>query len=154
MKKSLRVLCVVCIFTLLLIMALPLNILSASSSSRESVPTVTCTEEPAQPNRYIHVKTTLTQLGISSGTAKMSGKLVGTPGTTTKVEITITLQKKGFLGIWSKVDGWFTSVNGYTATLQPTKAVGSGTYRIKVDYKAYAAVGNEAFTEYSAQVTY
>lgn len=103
-----------------------------------------------------YTKSTSTNLTVSSGQASASAKFTGYPGTTTKVSITMTLQKQGFLGLyWSDVASWTQTLNSYNATMGKSYGgLSGGTYRVKAVYTAYSGSASETFTEYSGNVKY
>lgn len=64
-----------------------------------------------------------------------------------------SLQKKGFLGIWSNVETWNVTVYSGSINDVRTFAVDeSGTYRLKVELKAYYKLEKEEATFYSREV--
>ena len=99
------------------------------------------TENQVQP-RYSYTNTISATLTNSSGKAMCAGDVTGYNGTTTKIVLTVTLQKKTLLW-WSKVQEWTTTSNTYFATLVKTVAVDSGTHRVKVEAKVYAGSNYE-----------
>ena len=74
------------------------------------------------------IKATLSDL---NGKAVCTGNVTGYNGTTTKIKITMTLQKKTLLW-WSEVEEWTTTVSSYKTTLEKTATVDSGKHRVKV----------------------
>lgn len=97
-----------------------------------------------------HTTTTLT---LPSGQASATARFVGYAGITTKVTITMTLQKKGFLGFWwSDETSWTQTFHNYNATMNRKHSVSSGTYRIKAVYTAYGGSASETLTEYSGTI--
>jgi len=106
---------------------------------------------------YAYTHSTNTILSIpSSGTATAYASLQGYQGITTKVEITMTLQKKGglFNLFWNDVTTWSQSFNSHSGTLSKQHNVSSGTYRVKAIYKAYSGNNSETNTSYSGEVKY
>lgn len=99
---------------------------------------------------YNYTNDYLVSLNISNGNASCFSELWGINGRTTKIEITMTLQKKTLLW-WSKVESWTTTVNGYYAALSKTKSVDSGTYRVKAEFKVYSGSDSETIKEYSTE---
>ena len=100
---------------------------------------------------------TITVLSISStGVATGTAKITGYSGTTTKVTITMTLQKKGgFLNLfWNDVVTWTQTFNNYKGALSKNYNVSGGTYRIRADYVAYKGSASETITAYSSEVKY
>ncbi len=100
---------------------------------------------------YEYTKENEEILTISNGTATCISKLIGFAGTTTKIEITMTLEKKT-LWWWSEEESWSQTYNNYRGTLTKTHSVGSGTYRVKAVYVVYSGTQSETITSYSAEV--
>ena len=92
------------------------------------------------------IKATLSKL---NGKAVCAGSVTGYNGTTTKIKITMTLQKKTLLW-WSEVNEWTTTVSGYKATLEKTATVNSGKHRVKVEAIVYSGSKSETITVYSS----
>lgn len=105
---------------------------------------------------WAYINGTITTLSISgSGVATGTSKITGYSGTTTKVHITMTLQKKGFLGLfWTDVSQWSQTFNNYYGTLSKTYNVSGGTYRVRAVYVAYRDSSSETITAYSSEVHY
>lgn len=104
---------------------------------------------------WTYINDTLTVLSISdSGIATCTSKITGYSGSTTKVHITMTLQKKGgFLNLfWTDVMEWSQSFNNYYGTLSKTHSTSGGTYRIRAVYVAYSGSDSETTTAYSSEV--
>ncbi len=100
---------------------------------------------------FEYTNTTATSLSIStSGTATCTARLNGYNGITTKIDIKMTLQKKTLLW-WSEVDSWSTTINNSYGALTKTASVGSGKYRVKVDFTAYSGSNSEKITTYSQE---
>lgn len=99
------------------------------------------TENQVQP-RYSYTHGISATLTNSSGKAMCVGHVSGYNGTTTKIVLTMTLQKKTLLW-WSEVQEWTVTVNGYTAGISKTVTVDSGTHRVKVEAKVYAGSNYE-----------
>jgi len=113
--------------------------------------------EPAAPTRMAYVNVTRTNIGISGGQAICSGSLTGYQGTTTKVEITLTLQRK--LASSSTWTDYYNhpkqTYNTYCGTASFSKDIVKGyQYRTKALFKAYAGSNYETFTEYSGALSY
>ncbi len=98
-------------------------------------------ENQVQP-RYSYTRGISATLANSGGKALCIGDVNGYNGTTTKIVLTVTLQKKTLLW-WSKVEEWTTTANTYYATISKTVAVDSGTHRVKVEAKVYAGSNYE-----------
>ena len=96
---------------------------------------------------------TTTILTVSGGQASATASFSGYKGTTTKVVITMTLQKKGFLGLWwSDETSWTETFNSYNASMNRKHSVSDGTYKVKAEYVAYSGSKNETVTDYSKEV--
>jgi len=113
-------------------------------------------EQPPQL-RMAYVSNTQTNIGISNGKAICVGSLTGYQGTTTKVEITLTLQRK--LASSSTWTDYYNhpkqTFNSYCGTASFTKDIVKGyQYRTKAVFKAYAGSKYETFTEYSGALAY
>ncbi len=100
---------------------------------------------------YEYTEENAETLTISNGTATCISRLTGILGTTTKIEITMTLEKKT-LWWWSEEESWSQTYNYHQATLTKTHSVGSGTYRVKAVYVVYSGTQSETITSYSAEV--
>lgn len=107
-------------------------------------------QEQMQP-RYNYTLSHVEDLLLTGGQASCKSTLTGKNGTTTKIEITMTLQKKALLW-WESEGTWSGTYNTYYGTLRITKAaVESGTYRIKTVYKVYSGSDSETITAYSSE---
>lgn len=93
--------------------------------------------------RYSYTNIVSATLRNSSGKALCVGDVEGYPGTTTKIVLTMTLQKKTLLLFWGTEKEWTITVNDYTAALSKTVSVDSGTYRVKVEAKVYSGSNYE-----------
>ena len=103
---------------------------------------------------FEYTNTTATSLSInSSGKATCSTSLNGYNGTTTKIVIKMTLQKKTLLW-WSSQETWSATVNNWYADLTKSASVGSGTYRVKVQFTVYSGSNSEEITTYSQEKKY
>lgn len=98
-------------------------------------------ENQVQP-RYSYTRGISATLANSGGKALCVGDVNGYNGTTTKIVVTMTLQKKTLLW-WSKVDEWTTTANTYMASISKTVAVDSGTHRVKVEATVYSGSNSE-----------
>ena len=99
-------------------------------------------ENQVQP-RYSYTHGISATLRDSSGKALCVGSVDGYDGITTKIVLTMTLQKKTLLLFWSTEKEWTTTVNDVDAVLSKTVAVDSGTYRVKVEAKVYSGSNYE-----------
>lgn len=99
-------------------------------------------ENQVQP-RYSYTSGISSTLRDSNGKALCVGNVEGYSGTTTKIILTMTLQKKTLLLFWSTEQEWTTTVSSYKAALSKTVSVDSGTYRVKVEAKVYAGSNYE-----------
>lgn len=101
---------------------------------------------------YSYTASVRTLLNISNGNATCSARLTGMSGTTTKIKITMTLEKK-VLFWWSEQETWTQTFNSYTGTLSKNySGANSGTYRVSAEYIAYSGTNSETITDTSAEV--
>ena len=140
--------------SLLMVLVLLLGF-SVSSYADPVIPIdriVTENDSAIQP-LYAYTRTYDESLSISNGTAKCTSSLTGINGTTTKIVIKMTLQKKTLLW-WSEVETWSATYNTYYGTMTKSTTVGSGTYRVKAVYTVYSGSNSESITDYSSQYKY
>jgi len=146
------------ILSLLLCLVLCLGYMTLASAAAFVEPEATDVElKDPPPQRMSYTNATQTLIGISGGQAICVGSLTGYQGTTTKVEITLTLQRK-----LSSSNTWTDyynhpkqTFNSYKGTAQCTKDIIAGyQYRTKAVYTAYAGTKYETFTEYSGAMSY
>ena len=83
-------------------------------------------------------------LVISNNKAHCTSRLIGYQSTT-KIVITMTLQKKTLFW-WSKVETWTGTYNDFVAELYKTKSIENGTYRIKTKFVVYSGSDSETIT--------
>lgn len=88
---------------------------------------------------------------ISSDKAVCESKLTGYSGTTTKITIKMSLEKK-VLWWWSEQTSWTATFNSYRGSLSKSYGVGGGTYRVKAVYTVYSGTQSETITGYSQEV--
>ena len=122
-------------------------------ASAESVVTAPKTLEQTESDimpRFEYTNTTKTSLSISNGVATSTTTLTGYSGTTTKIVIKMMLQKKTLLW-WSTQETWTTTINNFQGGLSKTASVGSGTYRVKVEFTVYSGSNSEEITTYSQE---
>lgn len=101
---------------------------------------------------YTNAETVRTSLSISGGNARCTAKLTGVSGKTTKVTITMTLEKK-ILFWWSEKETWTQTFNSSSGTLSKTySGADSGTYRVTAEYIAYSSSGSETISDTSTEV--
>lgn len=94
-----------------------------------------------------------TTLSISGGQASLVADFIGYNGITTKVVITMTLQKKGFLGLWwSDEASWTETFYSYDAMMYRKHSVSDGTYKVKAEFVAYSGSKSETVTDYSEEI--
>lgn len=98
-------------------------------------------ENQVQP-RYTYTHGISATILKSGGKAVCGGSVDGYNGTTTKIAMTITLQKKTLLW-WSTEQRWSRTTNNYYNDASYTISVDSGTYRVKVDATVYAGSNYE-----------
>lgn len=114
-------------------------------------------EADSPPSRLSYISMTVTNIGISGGQASCTGSIDGYKGTTTKVVITLYLERK-----LASSSTWTTyassspqTFNSYTGTYTMSKTVVKGyQYRVRAEYVAYAGSASEKLTGYSSVVAY
>ena len=112
-------------------------------------------DDPLGPSRFSYINITLTGLNVNTnGTADCVADIIGYPGTTTKVDIEMKLQKRVLLLFWTDEYTWKQTFNSYTGTLSKTVTVSSGTYRVQANYTAYSGSNTEKTTGTSPSQTY
>ena len=111
-------------------------------------------EEPPTIQRFSYINFALAGLNIKNGTASCVADMEGYPGTTTKVVIEMTLQKRFMLLFWTDEQTWTQTFNSYTGTLSKTAAVTSGTYRVQATFTVYSGTKSETTTCTSPSLTY
>lgn len=93
-------------------------------------------------------------INSSTGVATYSCSVDGYRGTTTKISVTMTLQKK-VLFWWSEVDTYTKTVSDYYIHVSDKYTLSdSGTYRAKADITVYSNSNSEEITCTSQQVSY
>lgn len=124
---------------------------SSEAAASSNISTITSFESgnTAQPY-YNYTSSVNVTLSNSSGNAKCTTIVNGYVGTTTKIKITMTLQKKTLFW-WSKDTSWTTTVSDYYASMSKTASVNSGTYRIKAECVVYSGSASETITQYSSE---
>jgi hypothetical protein len=101
-----------------------------------------------------YTRSTTQSLSISGGQAVATASITGYPSTTTKVKITLYLEKRGLLGLyWTTTESWSQTFNNYSGTLCKTYSVSSGTYRVRAVYVAYSGSSSETITGYSSETS-
>ena len=100
----------------------------------------------------LYTKTTSSDLSVSGSTATCESEAVGYSGTTTKIVMNQTLQKKSFFGSWNEVASWSEIDTGYHGYASNTKSsLSGGTYRLKTVFTVYAGSNSEEITVYSTE---
>ncbi|HOB19355.1 MAG TPA: hypothetical protein PKO35_01460 [Candidatus Atribacteria bacterium] len=139
---------IVCLITIL-----PIGTVNAAEMSAGTVTTFV----PDITIQMAYTSFMRTDLSITaSGTAYCAAVFDGYPGITTKVTITMTLQKKGFLGLWwTEVATWTdTFYKPYASVQHNYYGLSGGTYRVKGVYTAYSGSNSETHTAYSRELSY
>lgn len=145
------------LFLCLVLLLLP--IVGVNAEDNESYKTYSTDTNYVTYNNAIvplsaYTKSTYTNLAIVSGSATCVASLTGYPGITTKVEITMYLEKKQFLFFWFTDASWSETFYSYNAAMSKQWSVSGGTYRVKAVYVAYSGTESETITGYSSTVTY
>ena len=118
---------------------------NAQSISKSETPN----NSSVQP-RYSYTSSVSATLTNSNGKATCGTSVNGYVGITTKIKITMTLQKKTLLW-WSEAETWTVTVNDYFASIYKTVSVNSGKYRVKADIVVYSGSASESITHYSSE---
>ena len=135
---------------LLLLMCIALICaLMPTADAASVVQSLSLSDENVMQPMYNYTANTNTELYISGNTATCKASITGYNGTTTKVKIQMTLQKKSFLS-WNDVETWTIISLSYKESYTKTRSVESGTYRVKAVYTAYKGTDSETITKYSA----
>ena len=101
---------------------------------------------------YLYTYKCSTNLSISSLNASCTSRLDGYYGTTTKIEVTQTLQVKNGAQ-WRKCDSWDATYYSYYCAFTNSRSVYSGNqYRVKSEFKVYSGSNYETITDYSDPV--
>ncbi len=137
-----KILSVVMVVVLCCSLGLTTNAQSVSKSE-------TSNDSSVQP-RYSYTSSISTTLTNSSGKATCGTVVKGYSGTTTKIKVTMTLQKKTLFW-WSEAETWTTTVNDYYLSFYKTVSVNSGKYRVKADIVVYSGSASESITHYSSE---
>lgn len=114
----------------------------STSTADELIATVSESGENQVQPCYDYTNIISASIRNSNGKAVCTGDVSGYSGITTKIVLTMTLQKKSLLW-WSKVQEWTTTSTAYYATLVKTVAVDSGKYRVKVEAVVYSGSNSE-----------
>ena len=102
---------------------------------------------------YSYTSTVSTTLSINdTGVAKPRAVITGLPGTSTKLHVTMHLQKYSN-GTWKTVQSWSSSTASNSLTLSKSKNVSHGKYRTHTVFKAYHNSSSETITKNSGIVT-
>lgn len=102
---------------------------------------------------YVNAESVSNSLRINNGKAVCSTTVTGKKGTT-KIEITMTLQKKIKNSWVTAVKPWKGSKKGVSYTLTQKASVGRGVYRLKSVAVVYKGGKPETVTKYSGTVKY
>lgn len=110
------------------------------------------TQEPEIQPYYAYTTSRKTSLNKSGDNLVCKASLVGVQGTTTKIKITMTLEKK-VLFWWSEKATWTQTFNSSSGTLSKIYSdISSGTYRVSAEYVAYSGSKSETITDTSLEV--
>lgn len=102
---------------------------------------------------YLYTNNVTSNLAISSKTATCIGTVKGISGKTTKIVMTVYLQKKNGTS-WSNVTSKSKTVNGTNASLTFQKAsLSSGSYRVRTVAKVYNGTKYETASANSSTVS-
>lgn len=103
---------------------------------------------------YLYTDRAYSNLTIYQGDASCKSTVYGISGTTTKIVVTQTLQKKDG-NSWTKVKSWSKTFNTWYCSYPNSYSLTErGTYRVKTVAKVYKGTAYETVTTYSTEVTY
>jgi len=143
--------------SLALCLILGLGCMTLASATAYGDPTTEATPQDPPPQRLSYINATQTLIGISGSKATCIGSLTGYQGITTKVEITLTLQRKlASSNTWSD---YYThpkqTFNDYRGTATCSRDIVKGyQYRTKAVYTAWSGTKSETLTAYSGATAY
>ena len=145
------------LLSLVLCLILGLGCMTFASAAAYAGPAAEAEPNDPPPQRMAYTHQTITQISISGGKAICVGNITGYQGLTTKVDITLTLQRK--LATSSTWSDYYNhpkqTFNTYCGTASFSKDIVSGyQYRTKAVYTAWAGTKYETFTEYSGAMAY
>lgn len=137
------------IFSIVIAIALCVS-LGLSAQAKTSPKTIS--ESSTVQPYYTYTSDVITTLKDSSGNAKCT-VTADCYSSVTKIEITMTLQKKTLFW-WSEAESWTTTVNSNYASFTKTTSVSSATYRVKAECVVYSGSNSETITEYSSELEF
>ena len=116
--------------------------------------TVNCLSASAAEDAitYLYTRKCSSELSITSLNASCTSYLSGYYGTTTKIDVTQTLQVRDG-NQWRKSSAWSATYYNYYCTFTNSRTVYSGNqYRVKSEFKVYSGSNYETITVYSDPV--
>lgn len=103
---------------------------------------------------YLYTDKAYSNLTISGGVASCKSTVYGISGTTTRIFVMQTLQKKNG-NSWSDVISWGkTFYSWYCSYPNPYSLTEKGTYRVKTEARVYKDTAYETVTTYSTEASY
>ncbi len=142
MKKLKRILALLCLFLLICPTCL-------SFAAAEGLDTPVHEDPPVD---LLYITRADCKLDIPGSSANITSFVKGTPGSTTKCEIDLSLQKWTLSG-WDTVATWAKIENSWQASLNPIRAVVSGqTYRAVAVFTVWNGSNSETITVTSGSV--
>jgi len=145
------------VLSVLLCMVFLLGFIPVFASASSADDNRTATSVGGSNTRMSYINCAAASIGISGGKVISVGDLEGYKGITTKVEITLTIQRRASASnLWSD---WYNypkqTFNSHRGTASCSKdAVKGYQYRTKADFVAWAGSSYEAVTVYSGYVSY
>lgn len=103
--------------------------------------------------RIKYVSSVATSLTINKGTAYVGVKVRDAGKKSTKITVTAYLQKKSGKS-WKSIASWTDSTTSNSLTLNKSKKLSKGRYRVKSVTKAYKGKASETITDYSPEKKY
>ncbi|MBR1864152.1 MAG: hypothetical protein IJ806_08720 [Ruminococcus sp.] len=99
---------------------------------------------------YSYTSSATIGFGIVNKQATCDCSLIGYSGTTTKITVTQTLQRKDG-NSWYDVTSWSDTFYNWYCNFANTTTLPSGTYRHKTVFKVYSGSSYETITLYSVE---
>ena len=145
------------VLSVLLCMVLLLGFIPVFASAGSADDDRAATSVGDSSTRMSYTNCAVASIGISGGQVISGGIIDGYKGITTKVEITLTIQRRANANsLWAD---WYRhpkqTFNTYYGTATCSKDAAKGyQYRTKADFVAWSGSSYEAFTVYSGYVSY
>lgn len=144
-----RILALVMVMVVMLLTSVTANAESIAPIAIDDLKAISNSDTGIQP-KYAYISKCSTLLNVSNNQASCKVSVNGYSGTTTKIQITMTLQKKSGAS-WDPQNTWSKTINGYIGSLSGSTYVGYGTYRVKASVVVYSGTKSETIISYSPE---